>query len=77
MIRPKPRHLLFAAPLVLIGCTDKSQVKEESRVETPSGTSKVTRTTEVENSGSKPPLGPATNDTVPGTTRTPGGTTAP
>lgn len=72
MFRPRTRHLLFCAPLLLIGCTEKTaEIKDQTEIKTPDGTRKVERTTKVETSGSQPPGGPAGSETHPSPTSTP------
>ncbi len=55
------RSALLVTPFVLglAGCSDKAEVEQQSKISTPGGTTTVTRSTEVESSGSNPPPAPS------------------
>jgi hypothetical protein len=42
----------------MVGCSDESGTKEETKVTTPGGTTKVTNEVKVQKSGDNPPLAP-------------------
>jgi hypothetical protein len=42
----------------MVGCSDESGTKEETKVTTPGGTTKVTNELKVQKSGENPPLAP-------------------
>jgi len=48
--------LVVASPLALVGCNDTAKVEDQRTISTPSGESTITKTTEVESSGSNPPI---------------------
>jgi len=56
------RTVLLVTPfaLGLAGCSDKAEVEQQSKITTPGGTTTVTKSTEVESSGSNPPPAPST-----------------
>ena len=39
----------------LIGCTEKSSVKQETKIKTPSGTTTITTEKEIKKTGNNPP----------------------
>ena len=39
----------------MVGCSDKSSVKEEMKIKTPDGTTTITTETEVKKTGDNPP----------------------
>ncbi len=50
--------VLSMLSLGVVGCAEKTEVKKESSVETPSGETSTTTTTETEKSGENPPPAP-------------------
>lgn len=57
MFTVRLRSLMLIAPLALglVGCSEKSEVQERTKITTPEGTRTITKETKVEDSGSNPP----------------------
>jgi len=52
--------LALAGALVfgVVGCSEKSEVQEQTKITTPGGESKITKDTKIESSGKNPPAPP-------------------
>lgn len=57
MFSARTRSLLLIAPLALglVGCSDKTEVQERTKITTPEGQRTITKETKIEDSGSNPP----------------------
>jgi hypothetical protein len=50
--------MLFGLSGGMVGCSDETGTKEETKVTTPGGTTKETKEVKVQKSGENPPLAP-------------------